>query len=116
MKPLAVFLVSAAFASLLAGCPIYGECGGEIDSSINLTREEYAKWQHGLNPDDTAPTTGAAGDELLSEQELCEAVCDYHLNTTLLSCFVDEQSDKVVVRCKVFYQCHESPSDSATPP
>lgn len=131
MKTAAAIPLSALCAALLAGCPIQGECGGEVEHALALTPEEYAKWQQGSDPAETtaSPTTSAGGTSggatdgsaadtgtggsstggPLGPQEVCEAVCEHQYDGTLLSCAIEEQAPKVVVHCNVFYQCHEIP-------
>lgn len=113
MKHVAAFALSAVFACLTAGCPIEGECGGEVETKIDLTPEEYAPWKYTGEP--AAPTTGdadAADDpgDALNPHEACEAYCRHHYAGTFLWCLVDEQDTKVVLTCDMFYECHQTPA------
>jgi hypothetical protein len=113
MKHAAAFALSAVFACLTAGCPIEGECGGEVETTIDLTPEEYAPWKQSGEPAD--PTTGDDGSDggpgdALSPQEACEAYCRHHYAGTFLWCLVDERDDKVVMTCDMFYECHQTPA------
>lgn len=111
MKHAVAFALSAAFACLTAGCPIQGECGGEVETTIDLSPEEYAPWKYGGEP--AAPTSGDDGDaaagEPLDPQDACEAYCRHRYDGTFLWCQVDEGDTKVVVTCDMFYECHQAP-------
>ncbi len=63
-KTLLAAPLSALFASLLSGCPLYPSCESDtidVENKVELTPEEYAQWQQGMMPGAATepPTTGA---------------------------------------------------------
>lgn len=116
MKHLTAFTMSALFALPTTGCPIEGECGGEVETTIDLTPEEYAPWKYDGEPpapttgdDDGGTGTGGRGDPL-DPLVACEAYCRHHYAGTFLWCLVDERETKVVLTCDMFYECHQTPA------
>lgn len=59
--PLLAVPLSALFATLLSGCPLFGCDTIESEQTLDLTPEEYAQWQMGMMPGAStgAPTTSA---------------------------------------------------------
>lgn len=52
--------LSGLFASLLSACPGQPACSDPVEFEIELTPEQYAQWQQGMNPElPGAPTTSA---------------------------------------------------------